>query len=207
MRIGIFGGSFDPIHLGHLWIGEAAVETLSLDRLLWIPVAQSPLKGRGPIAGDAARLQMLRLALDAADKHVVDDREIRRGSVSYTVDTIEEVGGENPESELLLVVGSDSLSTMRRWHQPEKLLSRVTLAVVQRGGEREIDFSVLDGLVDPDRIRLFRRHVIKMPVIELSSSEIRDRIAGGLSIRYKTPRAVESMIIADGLYCPPDHRD
>ena len=200
MRLGIFGGSFDPIHIGHLWIGEAAVEMLSLDRLLWIPAARSPLKGRGPIAADAARLQMLRLALDATEKHVVDDREIRRGSVSYTVDTIDDVSAEYPDAETFLVIGSDSLATMRQWHQPERLLSKVTLAVVQRGGGSEIDFALLDGLVRPDRIDVFRQHVVKMPVIELSSSELRDRIAAGRSIRYRTPRAVESMIEAEGLY-------
>lgn len=200
MRIGIFGGSFDPIHVGHLWIGEAAIESLSLDELRWIPVAESPLKGRGPVASDQSRLQMLHLALDSADEHVVDDREIRRGSTSYTIDTVSELRSEFPEAEILMVIGSDSLATMRQWHRPEELLSQVIPAVVHRGGEREIDFTVLDGLVQPDRIELFREHVIAMPVIELSSSELRDRIAQGRSIRFRTPRSVEALIKAEKLY-------
>ena len=200
MRIGIFGGSFDPIHLGHLWIGQAAMESLSLDELRWIPAAQSPLKGKGPVASDQARLQMLNLALDAMDGHIVDNRELCRGSVSYTRDTVADLRAEFPAAEIVMVIGSDSLATMRKWHQPEILLSQVILAVVQRGGEKELDFSVLDGLVEPDRVEQFRKHVIKMPVIELSSSELRGRIANRRSIRFRTPRAVERYIATHSLY-------
>jgi nicotinate-nucleotide adenylyltransferase len=200
MRIGIFGGTFDPIHIGHLWVGEAAKESLSLDELRWIPVAESPLKGRGPIASDQARLQMLHLALDATDGHIVDDREIRRGSISYTLDTVADLAAEFLGAEIVMVIGSDSLASMRQWHQPEMLLSQVVPAVIQRGGETELDFSVLDGLVEPDRINLFRQHVIRMPVIELSSSELRERIAHGRSIRFRTPRSVEALIAAEKLY-------
>ena len=204
MRIGIFGGSFDPVHIGHLWIGEAAKECLALDALHWIPVAESPLKGRGPLAGDAERVQMLRLALDVDDGHVVDDREIKRGEVSYTVDTARQFASEFPDAELFLVIGSDSLATMGQWHRPKELLSQVVLAVVQRGGEDDLNFDVLAGLTSSDRIDLFRHHVIKMPVIELSSSELRNRIANGRSIRYRTPRAVESLIVAEKLYVERD---
>ena len=200
MRIGIFGGSFDPIHIGHLWIGEAAMESLALDELRWIPAAESPLKGRGPVASGQARLQMLHLALDALDGQIVDDREIRRGSVSYTVDTAVDLRAEFPDAEIVMVIGSDSLATMRKWHAPEQLLSLVTAAVVQRGGESEIDFSVLDGLVEPDRIDLFRQNIIRMPVIELSSSEMRERIAQRRSIRFRTPRSVEALIATEKLY-------
>ena len=200
MRIGVFGGSFDPIHLGHLWIAEAALESLKLDELRWIPAAQSPLKSHCPVASDEDRLQMLRLALAGAEKHVVDDREIRRGETSYTVDTIAELNKELPDAEFLLIIGSDSLATMRQWHQPQRLLTLVIPAVVQRGGDQQIDFSVLEGLVDSQRIEQFRQHVIRMPLIEVSSTELRARIAEGRSIRYRTPRAVEAMIDAHGIY-------
>ncbi|SRR6056297_232768 len=201
MRIGIFGGSFDPVHLGHLWIAESAIETLGLDQLRWIPAATSPLKPGGATAGDSQRLQMVQLAVAGADKHVVDDREIRRGDVSYTVDTLAEIRGElKRDDELFLIIGSDSLASMRQWHRPEDLLRMATLAVVQRGGEAGIDFSVLHGSVDPDRIDYFRRNVVKMPVIEISSSEIRRRVAERRSIRFRVPGAVGAMIDADGLY-------
>lgn len=199
-RIGVFGGSFDPVHLGHLWIGEAATEQLRLDRLLWIPTATQPLKPDGPVAGNEQRCAMLRLAVGGRKGHLVDDREIRRSGVSYTVDTVTELGREFPGATLLLIVGSDSLESIRRWHQPERLLQQVRLAVVQRGGEAAIDFSVLDGLVEPERIEAFRRCVIKMPVIELSSTEIRRRVRQGRGVRYLVPRAVEAYLDANRVY-------
>ena len=202
MRIGIFGGSFDPVHLGHLWIAEAATERLALDRLLWIPSATQPLKPDGPVAGNEQRLEMLRLAISGRAGHEVDDREIRRAGVSYSVDTVTELGKENPGADLFLIIGSDSLSSMRRWHQPERLLSQVVLAVVQRGGEEPIDFSVLQGLVGQDYIDLFRQYVIEMPVIEISSSEIRERAGQGSSVRHRVPRAVEAYLAANRVYRP-----
>lgn len=201
MRIGIFGGSFDPVHLGHLWIAEAATEQLRLDRLLWIPTATQPLKLDGPVASNEQRTQMLHLALAGREGHVVDDRELRRSGVSYTLDTVRELQAEC-EGDFFLVVGSDSLESMRRWHRPEQLLSLVTLAVVQRGGGEKLDFSILDGLVEPPRIDLFRGHVIEMPVIEISSSDIRARVAEGRSIRHRVPRSVEAYINAEGVYRP-----
>ncbi len=206
MRIGIFGGSFDPVHLGHLWIAEAAKETLALSELRWIPAAQSPLKAGGPTASGSQRMTMLQLALAGMENTVVDDRELKRGAVSYTVDTLSELQRELPKAELVLIIGSDSLATMQQWHQPEKLLEMTTLAVVRRGGEPEPDFSVLRGLVDTERIDWFRRCVIPMPLIEISSSELRERIAQGRSIRFRTPRAVEAFIRAEELYRPASSR-
>ncbi|TWU26315.1 Nicotinate-nucleotide adenylyltransferase [Novipirellula galeiformis] len=200
MRIGLFGGSFDPVHLGHLWIAEAARESLELDQVRWIPTATSPLKLHGAIASDQDRVQMLKLALSGDTHHEVDEREIERADVSYTVETVSQFLAEMPGTQFFLIIGSDSLATIRKWREPQRLLELITLAVVQRGGEAEIDFSVLQGLVDSDRIDAIASQVIKMPVIELSSSELRDRIAAGRSIRYRTPRSVEALIRARGLY-------
>ena len=200
MRIGIFGGSFDPVHIGHLWIAEAALEYLKLNEIRWIPAATSPLKPHGPVASDADRLQMLRLAVSGCENHIVDEREIQRGDVSYTVDTIAGLQQEYPQDELLLVIGSDSLASIRQWHQPERLLQLVLPAVVQRGGEADLDFSVLEGLVDEDRIEQIRQCVISMPVIEVSSRDLRRRIGEGKSIRFRTARAVEAMIESQNLY-------
>lgn len=200
MRIGIYGGSFDPIHIGHLWVAEAALESLGLSAIRWMPTATSPLKRGGTAANDEDRLQMIRLAVSGCEEHVIDDREIRRGDVSYTVDTAEEIKNELPDAEIMMVIGSDSLELMPRWHRPERLLQLVTPAVVQRGGDAPIDFSILQGLVDSERIEVFRSHVIQMPVIELSSTDLRSRVAAGKSIRFRVPRAVEAFIEANGLY-------
>ena len=200
MRIGIFGGSFDPVHVGHLWIAEAATEQLQLERMLWIPTATQPLKPGGAVAGNDQRAEMLRLAISGREGHEVDDRELKRSGVSYTVDTVRELVEQEGDAEWFLIIGSDSLESMRRWHQPGELLAMVTLAVVQRGGEPEIDFSVLDGMVSPERIERFRHHVIKMPVIEISSSEIRSRLQQGKSIRHRVPRSVEAYLANQNVY-------
>lgn len=199
-RVGIFGGSFDPVHVGHLWIAEAALETLGLDEVRWIPAATSPLKRHGPVAPAADRLEMVRLAIAGAPGHVVDDREITRGEVSYTVETLRDLRAESPADRRFLILGSDSLHTLREWHEPKRLLALATIAVVQRGGEPEIDFSVMDGLASKGQIEAARRAVIAMPVIELSSTEMRQRIAAGRSIRFRTPHAVEALIASRNLY-------
>jgi len=200
MRIGIFGGSFDPVHIGHLWIAESALEKLQLDEVRWIPAATSPLKQHGPVAPDQDRLQMVRLAVSGSSKHVVDDREIVRGDVSYTVDTLDQIRSENPDADIFLIIGSDSLASFGKWHDPERLLTLASLAVVQRGGEPPVDFSVLDGLASPAIVEACRESVVDMPVIELSSTELRNRIAEGRSVRFRLPRSVEAMVEAQKLY-------
>lgn len=203
MRVGIFGGSFDPIHVGHLWIAEAALESLELDEVRWMPAATSPLKPDGPQAAGEDRLQMVHLALAGSEAHAVDDREVRRGEISYTVDTLAELQAERPHEERFLIVGSDSLASFRQWHQPERLLTLATLAVVHRGGEPPPDFSALQGLATQGEIDKICRHAIPMPRIEISSSELRERIASGRSIRFRTPRPVEALIASKGLYRQP----
>ena len=112
MRIGLFGGSFDPIHVGHLWIAEAARETLALDQVRWIPTATSPLKPGGAVASDQDRVQMLKLALAENPYYELDEREIQRGGVSYTVDTVTALIGEMPEAQFFMIIGSDSLASL-----------------------------------------------------------------------------------------------
>ena len=199
-RIGIFGGSFDPIHLGHLWIAQAAVESLQLSEIRWIPAATSPLKRNGTVASDENRLQMVRLAVSGNEKFVLDDREIQRGEISYTVDTIAEIKAEQPDDDFFLIIGADSLSTFGRWHQPSRLLDMVIPAVVARGGDPPIDFSILEDLTTKDRIESIKKHVVTMPLIEVSSTDLRKRIADGKSIRYQVPAAVEAFIRAENLY-------
>ncbi len=200
MRIGIFGGSFDPIHIGHLWIAESAIEHLDLHKMIWIPAATSPLKLHGATASSDDRLEMVRLAISGDEKHEVDDREIKRGDVSYTVDTFGELKAEYADDELFLIIGGDSLATIEKWERPQELLQLASLSVVRRGGEAELDYSVLESLTDPDHIQRIRSNELKMPLIEISSSELRSRIARKRSIRYRTPRSVEALISAKGLY-------
>lgn len=207
-RVAIYGGSFDPVHLGHLWVAQHALERLELDRVLFIPAATSPLKLHGPVAGDLDRERMLRLALaEAADGHhrptmVVDDRELRRGGVSYTLDTVRQLRGELPAAELFLLVGSDAFASIRQWHRPTELLGLITPCVFRRGGDDEIDWRVLDGLVSPARIEEIRRAELRLPLIEISSGDIRSRVAQGREIRFLVPSAVRAYIGSRSLYQP-----
>ncbi len=203
MRIGIFGGSFDPPHIGHLWIAEAVCECLKLDEIRWIPAAISPLKPDGPTASNEQRLAMVRLAVSGCEGYLVDDRELRRGRVSYTVDTLEQLRHEFPDAELHLIMGSDSLASIRQWQDPERLLEMATVVVLQRGADDVIDFDVLSGLTSEAQIAKIRACQVPMPLIEVSSRQIRTRVAEGRSIRFRTSRSVEAYIRAEKLYLPP----
>lgn len=200
MRVGVFGGSFDPVHLGHLWVAESAAETLELDLVRWIPAATSPLKPAGPVASGEARLQMLRLALSGSPLHLPDDRELRRGEVSFTVDTLESLREEAPDDELFLLIGSDSLASFGLWKSPERILSLASLAVIQRGGEAAMNWTVLDALPEGWSRCEAKQFAVTVPTIEVSSSSLRERIRAGKSIRYRTPRAVEAFLEAERLY-------
>ncbi|MAI72145.1 MAG: nicotinate (nicotinamide) nucleotide adenylyltransferase [Rhodopirellula sp.] len=205
MRIGILGGSFDPPHIGHLWIAEAVRETLKLDKIHWIPAAISPLKPHGPVASNEQRRQMVALAISGCSEYLVDDRELNRGDVSYTVDTLQDLKTEFPTAEFFLIMGSDSLASIQKWHQPKRLLQLATLVVLQRGADDEIDFNVLSGLASESQIHRIRESQVMMPLIELSSSEIRERLQNGHSIRFRTSRSVEAYIKAEKLYqAPPE---
>lgn len=203
MRIGILGGSFDPPHIGHLWIAEAVRETLKLDEIRWIPAAISPLKPGGPVASNEQRRQMVALAISGCSEYLVDDRELNRGDVSFTVDTLQSLTTEFPTAEFFLIMGSDSLASIQQWHQPERLLELATLVVLQRGAEDDIDFNVLSGLASKTQIERIREAQVSMPLIELSSSEIRARLRNGQSIRFRTCRSVEAYIRAEKLYRAP----
>ncbi len=203
MRIGILGGSFDPPHIGHLWIAEAVRETLKLDEIRWIPAAISPLKPGGPVASNEQRRQMVALAISGCSEYLVDDRELNRGDVSFTVDTLQSLTTEFPTAEFFLIMGSDSLASLQQWHQPERLLELATLVVLQRGAEDDIDFNVLSGLASKTQIERIREAQVSMPLIELSSSEIRARLRNGQSIRFRTCRSVEAYIRAEKLYRAP----
>ena len=217
MRIGIFGGSFDPVHIGHLWIAEAALETLALDQIRWIPTATSPLKPDGAQVPAEDRLQMVTLAVSGCEQHLVDDCELRRGQISYTVNTLQALSSQQPEVEWFLIVGADSLTEFRRWRQPERILQLATLAVVGRGRAVPIDWTVLDGLADEETIDRIRRSEIQMPLIELSSTDLRtdrrrpqhplasppcgrgdDRCQGVVSVVVKLGMATELFVVV----CP-----
>jgi nicotinate-nucleotide adenylyltransferase len=188
-RVGLFGGSFDPIHLGHLVMAERAAEQLKLDRLYFIPNAASPLKSRPPAAPGRDRLAMVRAAIRAHPKFAVLDLELRRPPPSYAFDTVAAVGGST-SGKLYFLIGTDALSDLGRWHRARELARRVTFAVVRRPGSPRIRPPAWAG----------RWVEVAAPAIDISSTDIRDRIRRRRSVRFLVPDGVRAIIRKRNLY-------
>ncbi|GBD32885.1 MAG: putative nicotinate-nucleotide adenylyltransferase [Gemmatimonadales bacterium] len=186
-RIGIFGGSFDPIHLGHLVAAEQAREQLELQEVRFVPAARQPFKVEGHEADARHRAEMVRLAIADNPYFVLDLREIDRGGVSYTVDTLRELKAERPADELFLILGADAARDLGKWREAGELPRLATVAVVTR-----------PGAAPPAGAGISL--VISAPGIDVSATEIREAVRAGRSIRYLVPRAVEEYIAAHGLY-------
>ena len=200
MRLGIFGGSFDPVHYGHLLLAESCREERRLDQIWFMPAAVPPHKRPGAVGSAAQRVEMLRLATGGNEAFLVSTIEIDRGGVSYTVDTLEAIRREQPEAELFFLMGADSLADLPTWRDPARICELASPIVVGRAGAAPPDNSVLAPLIAVDRLEAIRRLRVEMPAIDLRASDLRRRVATGLSIRYRTPRAVEKYIEAQALY-------
>lgn len=200
MRIGIFGGSFDPIHLGHLILAEQCREQAKLDEVRFVPCALQPHKQDGAHGTDRQRSEMVELALAGHEPFVLSKLEMERGGVSYTVDTLTKIRESHPDDELFLLMGDDSLANFKTWRDPGNICALAIPLVVNRPGSGDVDLSVLKPYVDDARFELFQRTAITSPGIEISSSAIRAKIASGKSIRFLTPRPVEKYIESQKLY-------
>ncbi|MCC7300702.1 MAG: nicotinate-nucleotide adenylyltransferase [Verrucomicrobia bacterium] len=198
-RIGVFGGSFDPVHMGHLTIAQDAVEQLELDRLIFVPAAVPPHKQGHALAEGRYRLEMLQLATESNVSFEVSDMELQRGGVSYTIDTITQIQFEHPGAELFFIVGLDSLTILHSWRNIEQLLELCTVVPFARGGEDPVRVAEQIQLSEPWKTRLMDR-LIRIHEVEISASEVRMRLAEGLSIRYLVPPEVEMYIAEHGLY-------
>jgi len=200
MRLGICGGSFDPVHYGHLLLAECCREGANLERVLFLPAAVSPLKQERAMSSAKQRTEMLQLAIGGHEAFELSTLELDRGGVSYTVETLRQLTAERPGDELFLLLGADSLRDLPQWREPGEICRLANLVVVRRGGLPPLDYEVLREFVEPARRDFFRSLQVTMPLIELSSTEIRRRAAAGLSLRYRVPRAVEEYIRQQKLY-------
>jgi len=202
MRIGVFGGTFDPVHLGHLIIAEQCREQARLDQVWFIPAARPPHKQDRPLTPFAQRVEMLALAVAGQPTFRVDELEKDRPGPSYTVDTLEEIQRRQPGAELELVLGSDCLPDMSHWREPARIVGRAGLLVAARPG-----WPLWSGEQLREALGLLaevplRHQVIHAPLMDISSRDLRRRAAGGRSLRYLLPRAVEAYIAAHRLYAP-----
>jgi nicotinate-nucleotide adenylyltransferase len=188
-RLGLFGGSFDPIHTGHLILAERAIEELKLDRILFIPARVSPLKTATPPVSAKDRLDMVKAAIKGNPRFEMTDVEIRRGEKSFTIDTVEGLQKKSKDA-MFLLVGTDSVMALDRWHRIADLARRVTFAILARPGSQDIAV--------PEAARTYT--VVPAPLLELSSTEIRTRVRQGRSIRYMVPERVSDIIRRKDLY-------
>jgi nicotinate-nucleotide adenylyltransferase len=196
MRLGIFGGSFDPVHNGHLALARACQEQAALDEIWFTPTATQPLKQSGPKATDADRLEMLRLAIADEPCWRICRLEIDRGGLSYTVETLRTIRNERPADDLFLLMGADALHELPHWKQPNEVFRVATPLVVRRSGEPEPDITRLRQLCPTANAPM----LIDMPAIDISSSEIRRRRKSNEAIEPFVPPPVARYIQVARLY-------
>lgn len=193
-RLGVLGGSFDPPHLGHLALASEASEVLGLQQVLFVPAAAPPHKTAAERSPAAVRLELAALAVADDPRFAVSDVEIEHAIV-YTRDTLTALSAAYPEHDLVFVMGSDSLLQLETWRDPETLLGLCSLAVALRPGDSPAEVAVIAARWGAPSVT-----TLDLPPLGISSSDIRQRVAGGRPIRYLTPSAVERRIVELGLY-------
>ncbi len=200
MRLGIFGGSFDPVHQGHLELATCCWRQAKLETVWFVPTACQPHKPRGPRATDADRLAMLKLAIADRPEFAVSTVELDRGGMSYTVDTLEAIHAGQPQAELFFLMGADSLKDLPHWREPARICELATPLVVHRAGAAEPNFDLLRPFVPEDRLAAICSHQVEMPAMPVSSSQIRKQIAEASDWQSMVPAKVAGFIQQQRLY-------
>ena len=193
LRFGVLGGTFDPVHRGHLALARAARDELALDEVLFVPAGQPWRKAGRIVAPASHRLAMLRLALEGEAEFWVETLELGRPGPSYTADTLEALRAARPDDELFLILGEDALADLPNWVRPGRILELATLAVASRAG-------VARGAAEPLRGLSERTVWLAMPLVPVSATEIRERVRRGLPVDELVPPAVAAYIREQGLY-------
>jgi nicotinate-nucleotide adenylyltransferase len=205
MRLGIFGGTFDPVHYGHLMVAESCREQLRLDEVRWIPAASPPHKPGVRITDGYTRADMLELALSGYADFKVDRRELKRSGPSFTVDTLKEIHGEFPSAELFLLIGADSLRDFLTWRDPSQIADMATIVACNRPGVAAISTDQVERWVGSN---LASRVIpVQIPGTDLSATDLRNRAKNGQSLRFRTPRAVEAYLLQHKLYAASQQAD
>ncbi len=198
MKTALYGGSFDPPHLGHLAIARQVLERFAVDRLVFLPASHSPLKEGTPNATDAQRLEMLRLSTIDEPRFTVSDFALRKGGISYTVDTLRAWRQREPDTDLLFIAGMDSLLTLHAWREPFEIVRFCTFVTFRRPG---LPIPAPEDLkLPPDIARQLLDQVVDGPLVDVSSSDIRERAARGEPISGLVPHAVSDYIATNRLY-------
>ena len=206
-RLGIFGGSFNPVHQGHLVMAEYCRERAGLDRVLFVPAATPPHKQAADLAPCVARLEMLRLAVGGHPGFDVLPDECERGGISFTIDTVSSLRQRFPDDDLLLILGADALASLPTWREPHQLLELIRPLALIRQGVDDLDALLaqpaLRQFFSAEQIDRLRIDQVQVPAIDIRASHLREAVAAGRSIRFRTPRAVECLIQSRRLYRAP----
>lgn len=200
MRLGIFGGSFNPIHTGHLVVAEQLGDRLQLDQVIFIPNSQPPHKTGADLAAAEHRYRMVELAIADSPRFEISDVEIRRSGHSYSIDTVQHFRDRYPGVELYFLIGADTLPELPTWRSVAALIELCQFAVAARPGCELGQLDELRQLLPPSKVEEIRRHSVETTLIGISSTDIRRRLREGQSVRYLVPGSVRSYINRHGLY-------
>ncbi len=219
-NIALFGGTFDPIHCGHLIVARCVLERLSLDGVTFIPSANPPHKGRAGLSDVAHRLAMVELAIESESGFACDDCETRRTGPSYTFDTVmhfrEQLGPDGPRplvggprplvgAKIHWIIGADSLAELESWHRAGELIDACNIVTVNRLGDHQPDLSTFGRVLDKGHVAKLKRGILQTPHIDISATDIRRRVAAAQSIRYLVPEPVRQYIEDHQLYRRASH--
>lgn len=199
-KVILFGGTFDPIHTGHLEVAQAARAYLNAAEVIFIPARRSPHKHTAPVASEQDRLHMLRLAVQGRKGLEVSDCEYHRPAPSFTVDTVRAFRDRMPLACLIWLVGADAVKDLPRWHQIDRLMTLCTLAVMVRAGYPKPDFALCQPYFSPEQIRQLEANIVPVPLLDISATEIRRRLAEGEDVSGLLPPPVLEYIRSEGLY-------
>ena len=205
-KIGIFGGSFDPIHMGHLILAEAARSDKGLDSVIFVPANLPPHKPGRSLAPAQDRLKMVELALAGNDHFVASSIELSRRGPSYTLTTVRQLKQElGCESRLYLILGADSIHEITQWWHPEELLQEVEIIALKRPGYPLEHLAELEERFGSAQVRSISQSVVDAPLLDVSSTDIRSRIRSGKTVRYLVPEPVRLYILEHQLYIKQGH--
>ncbi len=200
-RIALYGGSFDPIHNGHLIIARAVAETLNVHRVVFLPSARPPHKNADDLAAAEHREAMVRIAIRDEPVFELSDHDLRESGPTYTIDTIAHfTKSENSDARPYWIIGADSLAELTTWHRAAELIDRCEIVTAARPGWDDSVVASLRSAFTSEQVDRLLAHVLKTPQIDISATDIRGRIRAGLSIRYLVPDSVHTYIVEHGFY-------
>ena len=200
-KIILFGGSFDPIHRGHIIVAKSAAKQIGSDKVVFIPARRSPHKEFFPNAGDNARLDMISIAISAENTFQVSDCELKRSDPSYTIDTIRFFRQTYPDdTQFYWLVGADMLAELPKWYEIRSIIDECNLSIMDRGGMDAPDMTALEGVITSERVEKLKKNMISTPLEEVSSTEIRAKLAQGQDVSELLDADVLAYIRENRLY-------